>query len=56
MEDEDYDDEDHNILECDCEECRFELAMQECGRLPDHMGGGCTLAGTEHCDWDCPFS
>ena len=24
-----------------------------CGRQPD---GGCALAGTEHCDWDCPFS
>jgi len=23
---------------------------EECGLMPD---GQCTLAGTEHCDWDC---
>lgn len=23
----------------------------ECGMMPD---GGCMLAGTEWCDWDCP--
>lgn len=27
--------------------------MGECGQTPD---GYCTLAGTEYCDWDCPFS
>jgi hypothetical protein len=25
--------------------------LAECGMLPN---GLCTLAGTEHCDWDCP--
>lgn len=25
----------------------------DCGLAPD---GQCQLAGTEHCDWDCPFS
>lgn len=30
----------------------FEIAAQECGRLSD---GTCTLAGTEHCDFECPF-
>ena len=25
----------------------------ECGLLPD---GTCMLAGTEWCDWDCPYS
>ncbi len=25
--------------------------MDDCGRMPD---GTCMLAGTEHCDWDCP--
>lgn len=35
-----------------CEDC-LEIAMGECGMMPD---GGCMLAGTEHCDWDCPFS
>jgi hypothetical protein len=27
--------------------------MDECGQTPD---GYCTLAGTEYCDWECPFS
>lgn len=27
--------------------------LDSCGRLPD---GTCMLAGTEHCDWDCPYS
>ena len=27
--------------------------LDECGMMPD---GYCTLAGTEHCDWDCPRS
>ena len=31
----------------------FEAAADECGQLPD---GTCVLAGTEFCDWDCPFS
>ena len=30
----------------------IEEAMEECG-LTDE--GYCTLAGTEHCDFDCPF-
>ena len=48
--------EDEHGPECDCEECTFERAMYECGRIPDHLGGGCTKAGSEHCDFDCPFS
>ena len=39
----------------DYEPDEFEEAMDECGLLPKHLGGGCTLAGTEHCDFDCPF-
>jgi uncharacterized protein YggL (DUF469 family) len=27
--------------------------MDECGRTGD---GGCTMAGSEFCDWECPFS
>lgn len=27
-------------------------AFDECGQM---RGGGCTLIGTEHCDWECPF-
>lgn len=26
--------------------------MDECG----DTGDGCTMAGTEYCDWECPFS
>jgi hypothetical protein len=26
---------------------------ENCGRMSD---GGCSLAGTEYCDWECPFS
>lgn len=25
----------------------------DCGMTSD---GGCTLAGTEECDWECPYS
>lgn len=28
--------------------------MMNCGRYAG--AGGCSLAGTEWCDWDCPFS
>lgn len=29
----------------------------ECGRwINGQLGGLCTLAGTEFCDWDCPYS
>ncbi|MGE0133279.1 MAG: hypothetical protein AB7U82_34815 [Blastocatellales bacterium] len=38
--------------EYDDEEDELELAMQECGQTRD---GGCLLAGTEYCDFDCPF-
>ncbi len=27
--------------------------IEDCGKMP---GGQCTLAGTEFCDWDCPYS
>ena len=39
----------------DDERDELEEAMDECGLLPEHLGGGCTLGGTEHCDFDCPF-
>lgn len=48
-------DDDYHGGDCDCEECEQERAEDECGRLPAHLGGGCRLAGTEHCDFDCPF-
>lgn len=27
----------------------------ECGLLPEHLGGGCQLAGSEFCDFECPY-
>lgn len=36
----------------DDEEDEWEAAMQECGQTRE---GGCSLAGTEYCDFDCPF-
>lgn len=31
-----------------------EFDYEECGELPAHIGGGCQLAGTELCDFECP--
>lgn len=42
-------------LDCDCDECLLEHAQHECGELPEHLGGGCMKAGSEECDFDCPF-
>lgn len=36
------------------EEDRWEEALSECGKVPAAQGG-CLLAGTEYCDFDCPF-
>ena len=36
------------------EENDFDRELQECGRVPA-AGGGCLMAGTEYCDFDCPF-
>lgn len=33
----------------DCEYC-WDEQMADCGMQAD---GGCNLAGTEYCDWDC---
>lgn len=44
-----YDDDDD--LRFDDEDAIEEL-LSECGQTPD---GYCTLAGTEHCDFECPF-
>jgi hypothetical protein len=52
----DDDDEDFDDFGFDDEEeDEYDRALDECGQLPKHLGGGCTLAGTEHCDFDCPF-
>ncbi len=50
----DYDDEGHGY-DCDCEKCTQEYHESECGLLPPHLGGGCQMAGTEYCDFECPF-
>jgi len=57
FEDIDYDQQDHEPhgLDCDCQECRYESSLTECGRLPEPLGGGCTMAGTEFCDFECPL-
>lgn len=47
----DYDDDLDDDFD---DECEYD-PLDECGLLPAHLGGGCTLAGTEHCDFDCPF-
>jgi hypothetical protein len=39
--------------QCDREEDEWEEAVQECGIIPGD--GGCQLAGTEYCDFECPF-
>jgi hypothetical protein len=38
----------------DSEEDEWEYAMQECGKVPA-AEGGCLMAGTEYCDFECPF-
>jgi hypothetical protein len=34
-------------------EAIMDALVAECGRQPD---GSCLEAGSEHCDFDCPFS
>ncbi len=34
------------------EEDALDDLLEECGQMP---GGGCTQAGTEYCDFECPF-
>ena len=50
--DEDYDGDDDDYAS-DCLEDELEEAMQNCGQLLD---GTCMKAGSEECDWECPFS
>ena len=35
------------------DEDALEELMDECGQ---DSSGSCSLAGTEYCDWECPFS
>ncbi len=47
----DPDADDEDALD-DLEDALDDL-MGECGKGPS---GSCSLAGTEYCDWNCPFS
>jgi hypothetical protein len=52
-----YDDDDYTeddwCGDCGkCEDC-MDSKFDECGKLGD---GGCSMAGSEYCDWECPFS
>lgn len=51
---EDIDEDDYHGHDCDCADCTFESTVSECGYCPD--AGLCTMAGSEHCDWDCPIA
>lgn len=51
----DIDDFEDHPWECDCPDCEQEHAEMNCGELPEHLGGGCAKAGSEECDFDCPF-
>jgi hypothetical protein len=42
-----YDDDDYT------EEDALEHLMDECGQ---DSSGSCSMAGSEFCDWECPFS
>jgi hypothetical protein len=56
--------EDEFCTDCGCEPCqcdpldenedRWEEAMMNCGLVGNT--GLCTKAGSEECDWECPFS
>lgn len=46
--------DDHGY-DCDCDDCTEERAMDECGEYPAHLGGGCANAGSEYCEFECPF-
>lgn len=44
--------DDGNGFYGDPEENEIDKAIDDCGIGPD---GSCRLAGTEHCDFECPF-
>lgn len=51
----DWEMEESHGYDCDCDECNLERAEMECGELPEHLGGGCSMAGSEYCEFECPF-
>ncbi len=42
-------------FDCDCDECDHEWHESNCGELPPSLGGGCSHAGSEYCEFECPF-
>jgi hypothetical protein len=49
------DDSDGHGFDCDCQDCTDDYHESNCGELPPHLGGGCSNAGSEYCDFECPF-
>jgi hypothetical protein len=49
------DDYEHHGMDCDCDQCEYERDSENCGEYPPSMGGGCSMAGSEYCDFECPF-
>jgi hypothetical protein len=49
----DYDDEEADFADDFDEQDELEDAMQNCGMM---QNGICMKAGSEECDWECPFS
>ena len=52
--DDDYDD--YDAESGDHFEDEFEDAMMDCHLFAEGGYWLCGAAGSEHCDWDCPFS
>jgi hypothetical protein len=55
----DFDDDEHDYAD-DLEDEELsdeEIAGEECGRwINGRLGKYCSKAGTEECDWICPYS
>lgn len=43
-----YDDDEDEYEETE----QVENDLEECGQVPE---GGCLMAGTEYCDFECPY-
>lgn len=43
-----YDDDEDEYEETE----QVESDLEECGQVPE---GGCLMAGTEYCDFECPY-
>ena len=46
---------DDDYWDGDYEEDEFERALGDCHLFQDGGVWWCGAAGSEHCDWDCPF-